>query len=149
MTDYGDTSAWITLSNGSHTLYLKTAKQPTTDENDPSMIGIDYSNRGHWGMTLNSEEVIVKIPKIFATTKAEWDSLKEGIRVMQESSTEVRLRIQINTTPEYEAFDGTTGIYMPVHIKNIRGKGKVYNGNATIYEIAQIELKQTGALAAV
>lgn len=152
--DYGDTSAWILLysNDGSnvHYVYLKTEEIPVVDDIDPSAILIDYPNRGHFGFTLNTEKITVKISKVYAVTKAKWDELKKGLLALKASTNDVILRIQTTSAPLYESFNGvgtTKGNLMPVVIIGIKGKKKKYKGDTTIYEIGQITLQQSGDLA--
>ena len=152
--NYGDVTAWILLTStyggNTYNVYLKTEVPPDIGDVDKGAIGIDFPNRGHFGFTLNTEDITIKISKVYAVTKAKWDELKTGIINLQDTTTEIRLRIQVGDDPSdiYEAFDGSTGIYMPVIIKHVKGKKKIYRGNTTLYQIGQIGLKQIGVLAA-
>ena len=148
MTDYGDTSVWILITDGTDNLYLKTDVPPKKSGGDPSAVVIDYPTRGHFGFTLHSETVKIKINKVYAVTEAEWKSLIQGIIAMQDTDSTIYYRLQISSTPSYMAWDGNTKIYMPVLIKDVRDEGKLYGGDSTVFEIAQILLLQSGPIVA-
>lgn len=150
--NYGDTSAWVllysTYGGNTYNVYLKSEEIPVIGFTDPSAIFLDYPDRGHFGFTLNSEKITVKISKIYAVTKAKWDELKAGLLMLRASTEDILLRIQTTATL-YESFDGqgtTKGNLMPVLITGVKGQKKKYRGNTTVYEIAQISLQQSGDL---
>ena len=150
MANYGDVSAWIRLDDGTTYVYLKTEKQPSVDEADEGVINIGYPGRGHYGFTLVTEKVIVKILNSYSITKAKYDEVKAGLRILQDDGGEIILRIQVTSGGLFESFSGaggTTGNLMPVVIKSIKGKKKLYGGNSTIYEIGMVQLEQSGDLA--
>lgn len=144
MTNYGDTNAWITLNYGSDVLYLTCEEPWKYGNDDPSAISIDTPSRGHFGFTLNTEKVVIKLSKVYVTSESEWNVLKQQIKVAQEASS-CTLIIKISSTPTYEKFDGTNHI-MPVLIKTQRGRTKPFKGDSTVYEMGQILLIQSGAL---
>lgn len=147
---YGDNTAWVLITDGTSTLYLKCEENPDISESDPSAVVVDYPSRGHFGFTLDSEKVTVKLSKIFCVTKAEWNDVREGLKYMKNNSSTIYLRIKDGAST-YEDFDPTASTtvvysYMPVIIKKINGKKKVFKGDATIYLISQVMLQQSGAL---
>ena len=141
----GDTTAWITLNDGTDILYL-TVDNWEYGKEDPSATGIDYPNRGHFGFTLGTEKLIIKIKGVYVTTEAAWNILKEAIIQMKDAD-KVLLRIQISSTPSYELYDGTNDL-MPVIIKKDSPYRKKFKGDSTIYEIGMITLFQSGDLEA-
>lgn len=148
--NYGDTGAWILLTTtyggNTHNLYI-ICEDWDYGNDDISATGIDYPSRGHFGFTLNTEKVTIKIKKAYVITEAGWNELKKGIVALQDSTEDVTLRIQISSTPTYELFDGTTGHdVMPVLIKKDNARKKLFRGDATVYGIGQILLIQVGAL---
>ena len=145
MANYGDTNAWITLDNGTNVLYLR-CEDWQYGKTDPSATGIDYPNRGHFGFTLSTEKLVIKIKKAYVTTEAQWNVLKAAIIEMKDAD-KVLLRIKISSTT-YEMFDGGTNDLMPVIIKSDKGYKKPFKGDATIYEIGLITLFQSGDLEA-
>ena len=151
--NYGDVNAWVVLFTvvgaDTHYVYLKSESQPEMNDVDPSAFVIDYPSLGHFGTSLNSEKVIIKISKVYAITKAKWDEIKKGIKVLKASSNNIYYRLQVTSGGLFESFNGvgtTKGDLMPVVIKTINGKKKRFNGDTTIYEIGQIQLQQSGAL---
>lgn len=115
------------------------------DNSDPSVIALDYPSRGHFGFTLNTEKVMVKVKNTYVLTEAAWNILKAQIKVAQESD-DIVLVIKISSTPSYEKFDGTS-YNMPILIQVTRGRKKKFKGDATIYNIAQLVLIQADDLA--
>ena len=148
MANYGDTTAWIRLTYGDTPdyLYLTCEKPWDYGNDDPSAVTIDYPSRGHFGFTMNTEKVQVKLSNVYVLTEAAWNELKKQIVAAQEADS-CTLRIQISSSPTYELFDGTTAHdEMPVIIKITRGRSKPFKGDATVYQIKQILLIQSGAL---
>ena len=146
MANYGDITAWIRLSYGSDALFLN-CEDWEYDNTDKSATNIDYPARGHYGYTLNTEVVVIKITGVYVLTEAEWNVLKAQIKAAQEAAS-VTIRIQISSTPTYELYDGGAGKdEMPVLIKATKGRKKKFKGDTTVYIIKQITLTQSGALA--
>lgn len=145
MANYGDTTAWVRLSYGSDALFLN-CEDWEYDNDDKSATNIDYPGRGHYGYTLNTEKVAVKLTNVYVLTEAAWNVLKAQIKAAQEAAS-VTLRIQISSSPTYELYDGGAGNdEMPVLIKTTKGRTKKFKGDTTIYVIKQITLTQAGAL---
>jgi hypothetical protein len=143
MANYGDTNAWIWLTYGSDVLYLL-CEGWSYDNDDPSAFVVDYPSRGHFGFTLNTEKVVVKLKNVYVTSEADWNTLKAQLKAAQEASS-CTLKIKISSDPTYEKFDGTNDD-MPVLIKSTKGRKKVFKGDTTYYQIGMIELIQSGAL---
>jgi len=149
MANYGDTNAWIRLTYGDTPdyLYLRCNKPWQYGKDDPSATSIDYPSRGHFGFTLNTEKVIIKLTEVYVTTEAEWNILKAQLEAAEEAAS-CTLRIQISSTPTYELFNGVAGKdEMPILIKSKKAYGKIFKGDTTMYQIKQIILWQIGALA--
>ena len=152
--NYGDTTAWILLTTtyvdtNVHNVYLKTDKQPVVDNTEEGVISTKYPGRGHTGFDMVIEGTMIKILNSYSITKAKKDEVIKGLRALQDTDTVIYLRIQITTAPLYDSFNGvgtTKGDLMPVAIKAVKGKKKLYGGDSTIYEIGMIQLEQIGDL---
>jgi len=144
MTNYGDTTAWITLSYGSDVLYLN-CEDWNYNEEDPSLILLNYPNKGHFGLTLDAEAISITLKNVYVNTEADWNILKAQLRAAK-IATKTLLSIKVSSTT-YELFDGVTGHdAMPVKIKTKNGMHKRFRGEATNYVIENIILVQSGDL---
>lgn len=126
-------------------LYI-TCEDCTYDIDDTSAKVLDYPSRGHFGWTLQTEKNIAKIKNARTDTEADWNTLKAELQNAKDS-TVCNLKKQISSTPTYEKWDGTNTI-LPVLVKSQKGHKKIYGGDTTIYQIAQIILLQSGAIIA-
>ena len=116
-------------------------------KDDTSAINIDYPNRGHFGFTMNSEKVIIKIKNAYVLTEAAWNILKAQLEAAEEEDT-CEVMIQVSSTPTYELYSGIAGENrMPIIILSKKGYKKPYKGDSTLYKIGMIQLRQSGALA--
>jgi len=116
------------------------------DNSDPMPIAVDYPNRGHFGKTLDSEKVQIKIKNAYVTTEADWNILKTQLQAAKTASDTV-LKIQVSSTPSFELFDGVAGNdEMPVLVIDRKGHSKKYRGDTTFYILGQIMLRQSGSL---
>lgn len=148
MTNYGDTNDWILLYDGTDNVYLKTEKQPSIDNIDDGVIEVNYPARGHYGDTLVTEKVSVKISNVYATTEATFKEIIKGLRAIQDRGDTIYLKIKITSSGDFFEFDGNGNTLMPVIIRSIKGIKKLYGGDSTIFEIGMIQLFQSGALTA-
>jgi len=153
MTNFLDTTAWIRIKyDGNHSttgvydyLYL-TAEEWDYDNVEDGAVVIDNPNRGHFGFAMLMQKVGVKIKNIYVTNEADWNILKKQLAKVEDSDT-ATIRIQISSTPTYELFDGTTDHdEMPIIIEAKNGFKKIYKGDATVYQIGLIKVRQIGDL---
>ena len=150
-TDYGDTSGWLklvgTIGTDTHTLYLLC--EEWSYDLDDKIIMMDFPNRGHFGFTLNTEKITVKIKNAFVTSVALWqgaNSMKAGLKAIMDADT-IDFTAKIDSGGTLELFDGVAGNdTMPVVVNNIKGKVKVFRGNTTYFVIKLITLVQSGTL---
>lgn len=148
MAAFLEDEGWIRLYYDGDTLDLH-CESWDYNEDDPDAFIIDYADRGHVGFTMNSEKVTVKLKNVYVTTEANWIILKRELVRAQEAdiSTPLKMRIQVNSSPTYELFDGTTGNdIMPVLLTAKKGFTKKFRGNTTFYLIKSLVFRQSGDL---
>ena len=147
MTAYLDGEGWIRIYWNSNGNYIDLhCEEWSYSKSDPSAFVIDTPNRGHFGFSLNSEKVSIKLKNVWVDTEAKWNILKLRLEEAEDTG-DAKVRIQISSTPTYELFNGATGKdVMPILIKNKKGMKKVYGGDTTFYIIGGITLIQMGVL---
>lgn len=144
MTNY-DWGGWIILGNGTDTYKIICQEQPEYGFEDPSAVHYDYPGDGHGGFTLDTRKRVVVIKSIIFITTARLNQFMAFLEAAQ--AIGLTLKIQITTAGAFWDFDGTAGNdVMPVMWDKPRGIKKLFGGNTTIWEIAQITFRQKGAL---
>lgn len=138
---------WLYLDYGGTEVRFR-CEEIDYDEEDKGSINVHYPSDGHFGFTTDTQHRKVKAKNIWVTTIADWNLLKVKLKALQTAGVAFNIRYKIASTPSWEQFDGTNEI-MPVIIKKVRGKKKLYRGDTTIFMIKQIIFEQAGALTTV
>lgn len=140
-------SGWLILDAGGANETKIRCEEWQYDDIDSGVTIINYPSRGFYGFTLNTHKATLKIENVFVDNYADWNTLKQRLKTLEDTGTVINIQIQVNLNEDKELFDGTNST-MPVIIKKRRGHRKVYRGNSQFYYIGEITFEQAGALTA-
>ncbi len=144
MADLND-GGWLELvaiGGSSNDIYVR-CKKTEYDVDDPSVVYIDYPD-GNYGYSIDSRKRIVKIMEIWVTTNANFDLLIKNLEALQVTGV-FNLKVKRNSDNSYIKWNGTNTV-MPVLWASMKGIGKVYDGDAEIWMIKMLQLRQAGDL---
>lgn len=138
-------TGWIIFdAGGTNETKFRIEKWEYDDEDKGATI-INYPLRGFYGYTLNTHKRIFKFTNVFVDNYADWNTLKQRLKTLEDTGTIINIKIQIDSAGNFEKPDGSKDI-IPVIIKQRRGHTKPYGGDIQFYVLKQLICEQAGAL---
>lgn len=139
-------TGWIIFAPGEATETKVRIEKWEYDDDDSGAAVIRFSPRGLYGWTMNIHGRKFKFTKLFVEGYANWNTLKQRLKVLEDTGTVINIKIQVHSNGDCEKPDGINDV-IPIIIKQRRGHSKPYNGDAQFYIMKQLICEQGGALA--
>lgn len=135
---------WLYLSNGTDDMKLACREIKWDIIRDPEIV----HEIGAWnyGYDLGTKFVVLKVSGILFKTNANVNTFNEKFNEWLSSGT-ITLKVQRNTTGDYEKLDGTYTSFPVLSPKGASGIQKIAKANGTIYEVGKVDFEQAGAAA--
>ena len=138
-------TGWVIFAPGEETETKVRVDKWEYDDDDKGASIIEYAMRGIYGWTINVHARKFKFTKLFIEGYDNWNTLKQRLKILEDTGVAINIKIQVHTNGDCEKPDGTNDV-IPVIIKTRRGHSKPYKGDAQFYVMKQLICKQAGAL---
>lgn len=136
---------WLYLSNGSDTMKIACIEISYDHIRDGEAN--HYEGGINFGYDMNLNYFMIKVSGMVFKTKAAVEIFKDKFNSWL-TSAPITLRIQDNTAPTYEKFDGTNTTLTVISPKGYSGYKKIAHENGTVWVIDKCGFEEAGARAA-